>query len=36
MVDGRQGLASMKLIEDLYASRQTAAPDWYLETVETA
>lgn len=29
MVDGHQGLASMKLIEQLYAQRRTASPDWY-------
>ncbi|MBV8380371.1 MAG: Gfo/Idh/MocA family oxidoreductase [Paucibacter sp.] len=32
LVDGRQGLASMRLIEQLYSRRRTAVSDWYSET----
>lgn len=31
-VDGRQGLESLRLLEQLYAHRKTAEPDWY-ETI---
>jgi predicted dehydrogenase len=34
LVDGRQGLESLRLIEQLYASRRSASVDWYAPAVD--